>query len=38
VAALLACGLVLFVATLIVNSLASIVVSRSRSGALTEAD
>ncbi len=38
VAALLACGLVLFVATLIVNSLASIVVSRSRSGALTAAD
>jgi len=38
VAALLACGLVLFVATLIVNSFASIVVSRSRSGALTEAD
>jgi len=38
VAALLACGLVLFVATLIVKSLASIVVSRSRSGALTEAD
>jgi len=37
VAALLACGLVLFVATLIVNSFASIVVSRSRSGALTEA-
>jgi len=38
VAALLACGLVLFVATLIVNSLASIVVNRSRSGALTAAD
>jgi phosphate transport system permease protein len=38
VAALLACGLVLFVATLIVNSLASIVISRSRSGAMTEAD
>ncbi len=38
VAALLACGLVLFVATLIVNSLASVVISRSRSGALTEAD
>jgi phosphate transport system permease protein len=38
VAALLACGLVLFVATLIINSLASIVVSRSRSGAMTEAD
>jgi phosphate transport system permease protein len=38
VAALLACGLVLFVSTLIVNSLASIVISRSRSGALTAAD
>lgn len=38
VAALLACGLVLFVATLILNSLASIVISRSRSGAATEAD
>ena len=38
VAALLACGLVLFVGTLIVNSLASIVISRSRSGALTAAD
>ncbi len=38
VAALLACGLVLFVATLIVNSLASIVISRSRSGAATAAD
>jgi phosphate transport system permease protein len=35
VAALLACGLVLFVATLIVNSLASVVISRSRSGAAT---
>ncbi|HEX9032254.1 MAG TPA: phosphate ABC transporter permease subunit PstC [Streptosporangiaceae bacterium] len=35
VAALLAAGLVLFVATLIVNSLASVVISRSRSGALT---
>ncbi len=35
VAALLACGLVLFVATLIVNSLASVVISRSRSGVLT---
>jgi phosphate transport system permease protein len=34
-AALLACGLVLFVATLIVNTLASIVVNRSRSGAAT---
>ena len=38
VAALLACGLVLFVSTLIINSLASIVISRSRSGALTAAD
>jgi len=38
VAALLACGLILFVATLILNSLASIVISRSRSGAATEAD
>jgi phosphate transport system permease protein len=38
VAALLACGLVLFVATLILNSFASIVISRSRSGAATEAD
>ena len=38
VAALLACGLVLFVATLIVNSFASVVISRSRSGAATEAD
>jgi len=38
VAALLACGLVLFVFTLIVNTLASIVINRSRSGALTEAD
>ncbi len=38
VAALLACGLVLFVATLILNSFASIVISRSRSGAMTEAD
>jgi phosphate transport system permease protein len=35
VSALLACGLVLFVATLIVNTLASIVISRSRSGAVT---
>jgi phosphate transport system permease protein len=34
-AALLATGLVLFVATLIVNTLASVVVSRSRSGAAT---
>jgi phosphate transport system permease protein len=34
-AALLACGLVLFIATLIVNSLSSVVVSRSRSGAAT---
>ena len=38
VAALLACGLVLFVATLIVNSFASVIISRSRSGAATEAD
>ncbi len=38
VAALLACGLVLFVATLIVNSLAAVVINRSRSGAATEAD
>ena len=38
VAALLACGLVLFVATLILNSFASVVISRSRSGAATEAD
>lgn len=37
-AALLACGLVLFVATLIVNTLASTVISRSRSGAATAAD
>jgi phosphate transport system permease protein len=35
-AALLACGLVLFVSTLIVNSLASVIVSRSRSGAATQ--
>jgi len=35
VAALLACGLVLFASTLIVNSLASVVISRSRSGAVT---
>jgi phosphate transport system permease protein len=35
IAALLACGLVLFVTTLIINSLASIVISRSRSGAST---
>lgn len=35
IAALLACGLVLFASTLIVNSLASIVISRSRSGAAT---
>ena len=34
--ALMAAGLVLFVITLIVNALASIVVSRSRSGAQTE--
>src|SRR5215472_1597442 len=38
VSALLATGLVLFVFTLIVNTLASIVINRSRSGALTEAD
>ena len=38
VAALLACGLVLFVSTLIVNTLAAVVISRSRSGALTAAD
>jgi phosphate transport system permease protein len=38
VAALLACGLVLFVSTLIVNSFASVIISRSRSGAATEAD
>jgi phosphate transport system permease protein len=38
IAALLACGLVLFASTLIVNSLASIVISRSRSGAATTAD
>src|SRR5690349_18790620 len=38
VAALLACGLVLFVATLVVNSFASIIISRSRSGAATAAD
>lgn len=35
-AALLACGLVLFVSTLIVNSLASVIISRSRSGAATQ--
>jgi phosphate transport system permease protein len=35
---LLATGLVLFVLTLIINTLASIVISRSRSGASTEAD
>jgi len=34
-AALLACGLVLFASTLIVNSLASLVINRSRSGAAT---
>jgi phosphate transport system permease protein len=37
-AALLAAGLVLFVFTLIVNTLASVVISRSRSGAATAAD
>jgi phosphate transport system permease protein len=36
VSALFAAGLVLFLFTLLVNSLAGIVVSRSRSGALTE--
>lgn len=35
ISALMACGLVLFVATLVVNSLASVVISRSRSGAVT---
>lgn len=35
VAALLACGLMLFVTTLIVNSMASVVINRSRSGAAT---
>lgn len=35
---LFASGLVLFVMTLIINSLASIVINRSRSGAATEAD
>ena len=35
VSALLACGLVLFVATLIINSIAAVVISRSRSGAVT---
>jgi phosphate transport system permease protein len=35
ISALLACGLVLFVMTLIVNSLASVVINRSRSGAAT---
>jgi phosphate transport system permease protein len=35
---LLAAGLVLFVLTLIINTIASIVISRSRSGAATEAD
>jgi phosphate transport system permease protein len=34
-AALLACGLVLFASTLTVNSLASVVINRSRSGAVT---
>jgi phosphate transport system permease protein len=36
VAALLACGLVLFVSTMIVNSMASVVIGRSRSGAATQ--
>lgn len=35
ISALLACGLVLFVMTLIINSFASVVISRSRSGAAT---
>ena len=35
---LVAAGLILFVTTLVINSLASIVVSRSRSGAATQAD
>lgn len=35
-AALLACGLALFASTLVVNSLASVVISRSRSGAATQ--
>jgi phosphate transport system permease protein len=35
ISALLACGLVLFVLTLIINSLAAIVINRSRSGAAT---
>ena len=34
--ALMAAGLVLFVITLVVNALASIVVSRSRSGSQTD--
>lgn len=36
IAALMAAGLVLFLMTLIINALASVIVSRSRSGALTE--
>lgn len=38
VAALLACGLVLFICSMIVSTLASIVINRSRSGVLTAAD
>ena len=38
ISALFAFGLVLFLMTLIVNALASIVINRSRSGAATEAD
>lgn len=38
VSALLACGLVLFVTTLLINSAAAVVISRSRSGAMTEVD
>lgn len=36
IAALMAAGLVLFVLTLVINALASVIVARSRSGALTE--
>ncbi len=36
IAALMAAGLVLFLMTLVVNALASVIVARSRSGALTE--
>jgi phosphate transport system permease protein len=38
ISALMAAGLVLFVMTLIVNTLAAIVISRSRSGASASAD